>query len=112
MNINFSTHSLFSWYVVLLLLSGVVMLVLTAVRVGQKPAGRILNLLFGVGFLGYGIYLGFIFNGGTYVVFFQVFILPVLLVVSSLRSAARRRASAIPQVSAQNISANPGQPGR
>ena len=44
MNLNFSTHALFSWYVVLLLLSGIVMLVLTAMRVGQKPAGRILNL--------------------------------------------------------------------
>jgi hypothetical protein len=111
MNLNFSTHSLFSWYVVLLLLSGVVMLVMTAVRVDQKPARRILSLLFGVGFLGYGIYLGFIFNGGSYFVFFQVFILPVVLVASSLRSAARRRASAIPQVSAQNTSATPGQPG-
>jgi hypothetical protein len=111
MNLNFSTHSLFSWYVVLLLLSGVVMLVMTAVRVDQKPARRILSLLLGVGFLGYGIYLGFIFNGGSYFVFFQVFILPVALVASSLRSAARRRASAIPQVSVPNTSANPGQPG-
>jgi hypothetical protein len=112
MNLNFSTHSLFSWYVVLLLLSGVVMLVMTAVRVDQKPARRILSLLFGVGFLGYGIYLGFIFNGGSYFVFFQVFILPIVLVASSLRSAAaRRRASAIPPVPAQNTSANPGQPG-
>jgi hypothetical protein len=111
MNLNFSTHSLFSWYVVLLLLSGIVMLVLTAMRVGQNPAGRIFNLLVGVGLLGYGIYLGFIFNGGTYVVFFQVFILPVLLAINSLRSAARRRASAIPQVSVPNTSANPGQPG-
>src|SRR5450755_4577999 len=106
MNLNFSTHSLFSWYVVLLLLSGVVMLAFTALRVGQ-PAGRILNLLVGVGLLGYGIYLGFIFNGGTYVMFFQVFLLPVLLVINSLRSAARRRASAIPQVSVPNTSANP-----
>jgi hypothetical protein len=107
MNLNFSTHSLFSWYVVLLLLSGVIMLVLAAVRVGQKPVGRILNLLFGAGFLGYGIYLGFIFNSGSYLVFFKVFILPVVLVVNSLRSAARRRASA----PVQNTSANPGPQG-
>jgi hypothetical protein len=40
----------------------------------------------GIGFLGYGIYLGFMFEGGSYMMFFQAFILPALLVVNFVRS--------------------------
>ena len=112
MNLNFSTHSTFSWYVVLLLVSGAIMLVLAAVRVGQRPAGRIINLIFGLGFFGYGIYLGFIFKGGTYFVFLKVFIVPVLLIVNAVRSAsARRRAQAAAATAVASPPATPGQPG-
>ena len=112
MNLNFSSHAMFSWYVVLLLVSGAIMLVLAAVRVGQKPAGRILNLIFGLGFLGYGIYLGFIFTGGTYIVFFKAFIVPVLLIVNAVRSStARRRAEAAAPTAAAAPPSMPGQSG-
>lgn len=111
MNLNFSTHEMFSWYVVLLLASGAIMLVLAAVRVGQRPTGRILNLIFGLGFFGYGIYLGFIFKGGTYFVFFKAFIVPVLLIVNTVRSASRRRAQAAAATSVASPPATPGQPG-
>jgi TM2 domain-containing membrane protein YozV len=112
MNLNFSSHALFSWYVVLLLVSGAIMLVLAAVRVGQRPAGRIINLIFGLGFLGYGIYLGFIFTGGTYFLFFKAFIVPVVLLIGSARSAmARRRAQAAAATAVATPPATPGQPG-
>ncbi|HEY3259888.1 MAG TPA: hypothetical protein VGJ95_06395 [Pseudonocardiaceae bacterium] len=44
----------------------------------------------GVGFLGYGIYLGFIFSGENSIIFFKAFILPVLLLVNFFRSLAGR----------------------
>jgi hypothetical protein len=93
-NLDFSADPTFSWYVMLLLISGLVMAVLACVNsAGNSNGSRILSGLFGVGFIGYGIYLGFIFNGGTYIIFFKVFIVPVLLVVNFVRTRlAQRRA--------------------
>ncbi|TDO57503.1 hypothetical protein EV651_111232 [Kribbella sp. VKM Ac-2571] len=87
MNLDFGLEPLFSWYVVLLCLSGVVMVALAASKTGDRSAGsRALSAVAGLGFLGYGIYLGFIFDGGSYMMFFQAFILPVLLVVNFVRA--------------------------
>ncbi|MBA9004823.1 MULTISPECIES: hypothetical protein [Thermomonospora] len=80
MNLDFSADPTFSWYVVLLALSSIVMLALGAIGGGMSVGERILNVLFGVGFLGYAVYLGFIFEGGEYTLFFYAFILPVLMV--------------------------------
>jgi hypothetical protein len=49
-------------------------------------SSRALSAVAGIGFLGYGIYLGFIFEGGSYLMFFKAFILPALLVVNFVRS--------------------------
>lgn len=82
---------MFSWYVVLLCLSGVVMVALGAINKGERSVGsRVLGVIAGLGFLGYGIYLGFIFDGGSYMMFFQAFILPVLLVVNFVRSVVAK----------------------
>lgn len=94
MNLNFDAEPSFSWYVVLLALSGVVMLAMAAIGGGQKPLARLANLVFGAGFLGYAVYLGFIFKGGSYLMFFQAFILPVLLLADFVRSLFGRRATA------------------
>jgi hypothetical protein len=86
-NLDFGLEPLFSWYVVLLCLSGVVMVALAAIKAGDRSVGsRALSAVAGIGFLGYGIYLGFIFQGGSYLMFFQAFILPALLVVNFVRS--------------------------
>jgi hypothetical protein len=86
-NLDFGLDPLFSWYVVLLCLSGVVMVALAAVKAGDQSVGsRALGAVAGLGFLGYGIYLGFIFDGGSYMMFFQAFILPALLVFNFVRS--------------------------
>ncbi|NKZ03606.1 hypothetical protein [Actinomadura latina] len=79
MNIDFSADAAFSWYVVFLLVSGFGMLLMAAIGGGQSVGERLLNLAFGVGFLGYAVYLGFIFDGGEYFMFFYAFILPVVM---------------------------------
>ncbi|MFK4087916.1 hypothetical protein ACI2LF_27645 [Kribbella sp. NPDC020789] len=92
MNIDFGADAEFSWYVVLLALSGAVMVAMAlAKRVEQSNGARILNGVLGAGFLGYAVYLNFIFQGGSYWMFFQAFFLPVLLVINFVRSAAARR---------------------
>jgi hypothetical protein len=94
-NLDFGGHPLFSWYVILLLLSGVVMLAMAAVKAESQSVGwRIFNALLGLGFVGYGIYLGFIFQGGTYIVFFKVFIVPALMIINFIRSKGGRRKAA------------------
>ncbi|MEC3952361.1 hypothetical protein VMT65_04865 [Nocardia sp. CDC153] len=77
---------MFNWYVGLLAVSGVIMLALAAVRQGQSQLSRVLNAAFGVGFIGYAFYLAFLFDGGSYFIFFQAFILPVMMVVNYFRN--------------------------
>ncbi|QKW39595.1 hypothetical protein HUT06_40840 [Actinomadura sp. NAK00032] len=94
MNIDFSADATFSWYVVFLLVSGLAMLLMAAIGGGQSGGERLLNLAFGVGFLGYAIYLGFIFDGGEYFMFFYAFILPVLMLFRFVKALFGERASA------------------
>ncbi|WP_052434910.1 hypothetical protein [Streptacidiphilus melanogenes] len=95
MNIDFSSSPGFSAYVVLLLISGIAMLVIAALNSsGQTTGWRIFNAVVGVGFFGYGIYLGFVFTGGSYLILFKVFILPVALIVNFFRSRKSRQTDA------------------
>ncbi|MYU04035.1 hypothetical protein GTY81_09065 [Streptomyces sp. SID8366] len=95
MNLDFSAEPLFSWYVVLLFISGAAMLILGVVNAGGLSKGwRAFNVIAGLGFMGYGIYLGFIFQGGSYLIFFKAFILPVMVVVNFFRSRSHRKAMA------------------
>lgn len=101
MNIDFSAAPGFSAYVVLLMFSGIAMIVMASPAVKRLSMGlRALNTLFGVAFLGYGFYLAFLFHGGGYLIFFKAFILPVLLIVRTIRSARATRS----QVPGQSIS--------
>lgn len=90
-NLDFGGHPLFSWYVVLLILSGIAMLGLS--RFSARPLNVILNLVFGLGFIGYGVYLGWLWSGGTYVIFFKAFLLPVFLLISTARTGFAKRAA-------------------
>jgi hypothetical protein len=95
LNIDFSNSPGFSSYVVLLLVSGAAMLVIAALNSsGQTVGWRIFNAIVGIGFFGYGIYLGFIFTGTSYIILFKVFILPVVLIVNFFRSRKSRQADA------------------
>jgi hypothetical protein len=94
MNIDFGYDAAFSWYVVLLGISGVVMLAMAAVKAdGQSDGARAISALAGLAFLGYGIYLAFIFEGGTYWMFFQAFFLPGLLIVNFVRGLTAKRSA-------------------
>ncbi|MFJ6384790.1 hypothetical protein ACIQI7_32875 [Kitasatospora sp. NPDC092039] len=89
-NLDFNAEPLFSWYVVALAVSGVIMVVLGAVAGGMKVGLRILNVVIGLAFLGYAYYLAFVFEGGTYTIFLKVFILPVLMIVASVKALVER----------------------
>ncbi|MDH6576472.1 hypothetical protein [Kitasatospora sp. MAP5-34] len=98
MNLDFSAEPLFSWYVVLLCFSGIAMIVIGAVKSAALSTGwRIFNVVAGLGFVGYGVYLGFIFQGGHYVIFFKAFILPVMMIVNFFRSLGARSKTSAPQ---------------
>lgn len=91
MNLDFTAEPLFSWYVLLLLVSGIAMVAIGAVNFGGLSGGwRAFNVIAGVAFVGYGIYLGFIFEGGSYFIFFKAFILPVAMIFNFARSLVGR----------------------
>ncbi|MET9399615.1 hypothetical protein [Kitasatospora sp. NPDC002965] len=98
MNFDFDAEPLFSWYVVLLAVSGIAMVVLGAINLGGVKLGwRILNIVAGIAFVGYAYYLGFVFEGGEYRIFFQAFILPVVLIANSVKALAERSNATAPQ---------------
>ena len=97
MNIDFSLDPGFSIYVVLLMFSGLAMVLMASPMVKHSTAGvRALNALFGLGFLGYGFYLAFLFQGGGYLIFFKAFIVPVVMIFRTIRSARAARSDEIP----------------
>lgn len=89
MNIDFTHAPGFSTYVLLLVGSGIVMLAMLGTGRGSRGL-RALNLLFGIGFVVYGCYLAFFFQGGSYVIFFKAFILPVVMVFKTVQSAVTK----------------------
>ncbi|WP_441245426.1 hypothetical protein [Kitasatospora sp. McL0602] len=96
-NLDFSAEPLFSWYVVLLFVSGVAMLAIGISNSRALSVGwRIFNMVAGVGFVGYAVYLGFIFEGGSYIIFFKAFILPVVMVINFFRAQAARKSAPAP----------------
>ena len=103
MNIDFSVDPGFSTYVVLLMFSGFAMILMASPMVKHSTAGvRALNALFGLGFLGYGFYLAFLFQGGGYLIFFKAFIVPVVMIFRTIRSA---RASGSDDIATQGAPA-------
>lgn len=89
-NLNFAHNAGFSWYCILLMLSGIAMLVIAVLR-NQAVQRRVIRAIFGIGYFCYGFYLTFVFAGGHYFLFFQAFLVPVLLIVDTIRGQASRR---------------------
>ena len=83
---------LFLIYVLFLIGSGIAMLVIACVKSGQTTARRVWNAVFGAGFTLYGLYLLLFFRGGHYLLFFYVFILPILMTVRFFRDRTAFRA--------------------
>jgi hypothetical protein len=98
-NLDFTDQAGFSWYCILLLVSGVILVAFAGLP-GLGRGNRVVNVLFGLGFLGYGVYLVYFFQGGSYFVFFKAFIVPVVLIINSIRGVRganmRRRVAAPP----------------
>jgi hypothetical protein len=86
----------FNIYTILLMLSGVLLIVVGASVPGQGTGMRVLNILVGAAFFGYGFYLQFLFEGGSYRIFFYAFIAPILLLVRTFqaRKASRQAVAA------------------
>jgi hypothetical protein len=84
---------LFNVYILFLILSGAAMLGMSGVRKGQVTTRRIWNAVFGAAFLIYGLYLLLFFQSGHYVIFYYVFILPVLMGVRFFRDRSAYRAT-------------------
>lgn len=81
---------MFNWYVGLLAVSGVAMVAMSMSTNGQNNISRIINLVFGTGFIGYAVYLFFIFDGGSYLIFFQAFIVPVVMAWNYVKNRTPR----------------------
>jgi hypothetical protein len=84
---------MFYVYALLLILSGIAMLVMALVRTDYAKRRQVVNFILGAGFTIYGLYLLLAFQGGHYVIFYYVFVLPILMIVQFFRdrTAARSR---------------------
>ncbi|MFI5778627.1 hypothetical protein [Nocardia sp. NPDC051570] len=82
---------MFNWYVGLLAVSGIAMIAMATMKSGQSSTSRTINFIFGSVYLGYAGYLAFIFDGDSYWIFFQAFILPVLMAVNFFRTRTPRQ---------------------
>ena len=102
----------FNLYTLLLAISGILLLVAAGTGFGGGNAGvRTVNAVFGVLFLGYAIYLQFIFTSGTVFLSYYVFVVPVLLIVRAVRNRnAAEQASAGVQTHTSPSYPNPQQP--
>lgn len=87
---------MFAIYVLFLILSGIAMLIMAFVRADYAKRRQVLNFVFGAGFLIYGLYLLLAFHGGSYVIFYYVFVVPIAMIVNFFRarSAAQARRTA------------------
>ena len=82
---------MFDVYVLFLILSGVTMLVMAFVRTDYAKRRQALNFVLGAGFTIYGLYLLLFFNGGHYIFFYYVFVLPVFMVLQFFRDRTRAK---------------------
>ena len=97
-------------YIAFLFLSGILLLVLGIGGFGQKTSARVIDTLFGFAFLGYGYYLAFIFEGGSYRIFFYAFVVPIFAVIQLLKARKERQEQAAALNAGQYPGQFPGQP--
>lgn len=88
----------FTWYVVGLLLGGLVQAAITWFGFGMSRGGRFISALFAVVFLGYGLYLAFVFKSGTFRFFPYALAVPVLFMINIYRLWSERRKAALDSV--------------
>lgn len=79
---------MFYIYVLFLIVSGIGMLVMSAIGSRRSSRARIYNGIFGAAFTIYGLYLLVIFHGGHYLMFYYAFVLPIIMAVQFFRDRA------------------------
>ena len=84
---------MFNVYVLFLILSGVAMLIMAFTRADYAKRRQVVNFIFGAGFLIYGLYLLLVFRGGTYYMFYYVFVLPILAAYQFFRARSAAKAA-------------------
>jgi membrane-bound ClpP family serine protease len=90
-NLDFSNNAGFSWYCIALVVVGIGLIVASALT-RKRTAGIVIGVLIGAAMLVYGLYLTFIFQGGTYYISFYVIVAPVIFVLALIRTAKRKSA--------------------
>jgi DMSO/TMAO reductase YedYZ heme-binding membrane subunit len=84
------TDTQFLLYVGALVVSGIIMVVLALTGFGSAGTlDRVLNGLFGAGFIGYGVYL-FVDQPDTFRIFFYAFIVPVIMIVRAFKARSAK----------------------
>jgi hypothetical protein len=105
-------------YIGALAVSGFALLLVSALPIGTPSNTRVINVLLAAAMLGYAVYLLFLEQGGTVFIFWYVFVLPVVLVFRTFKSAKANR-EAKREAAAQRAAADraaafqapaPGQP--
>jgi hypothetical protein len=91
---NLGADSQFDLYIYALGISGLIMLFMGIAGFGATGGARLVSVLVGLAFLGYGGYLAFVFDGTSYTIFVYVFIAPILVIVNAVRSAKARKEAA------------------
>lgn len=82
---------MFHVYVFFLIASGIAMLAMGFVRADYAKRRQAVNFVLGAGFTIYGLYLLIAFKGGHYLLFYYVFVLPILMIVQFFRDRARAK---------------------
>lgn len=101
----------FHTYVALLALSGIVMLVVALLPINPSRGARIIGAVLGLAFLGYAFYLQFVFDGGSFELFYYVFAVPFIYIWRVVRMyvdrSRAREAAALAQTRAANAPMQP-----
>ncbi|WP_426509287.1 hypothetical protein ACPPVO_01095 [Dactylosporangium sp. McL0621] len=80
-------------YIGLLCVSGLIAVVIGAIGFGLRSVGqRVLNVVIGVAFIGYGLYL-LIGNPESVYIIWYVFIIPIVLIINVVKAARARSSS-------------------
>jgi hypothetical protein len=80
-------------YIALLCISGLIAIAIGAIGFGLKSTfQRVLNIVLGVGFIGYAAYL-LIGQPDTVFVLWYVFIIPIILIINVVKAARARSSS-------------------
>lgn len=95
-NLDFSNNAGFSWYCVALVVVGAGLVVASALT-RTRTVGIVVGVLIGAAMLLYGLYLAFVFQGGTYYISFYVIVAPVVFVLALIRAAKRKSVRPAPR---------------